>query len=398
MPANDGGRRSPAFLLIYASAYAGGVLAYLPLLVLFLPVKVEAMAGDSRLGLLTIVTLAGALVASLSNIVFGMASDRSFARTGSRRPWVWAGLAATLASFAGVAQASSPVAIVLAIAGFQFAVNILLAPLFAMMADEIPDAQKGIAGGLLAIAPPVASMVGGAVAGGGFTETARLAVIGTAMAAAVLPLLLTRRRPLAAETPTAPVATAPTLARIWLSRLFVQTAACILSTYLVFYFEGVAPGIVPLRVASMVGHVTGAVLLLSVPLAILLGRFSDRSGRRRPYLVATASCLAGGFVILALARTWPVAVAGYGLFACSSAAFLSLHAAYAMQSLPRPDRRGRDLGVLNLANTLPIFVGPILTWLIADAADFRPALMLAALLGALAAAMVATIPGDRRHA
>ena len=40
--------------------------------------------------MLTLITLGGAIAASLSNIVFGVLSDRTFAATGSRRVWVWA--------------------------------------------------------------------------------------------------------------------------------------------------------------------------------------------------------------------------------------------------------------------------------------------------------------------
>src|SRR3546814_11292410 len=75
------GARSWRFLALYALANAGGVAAFLPLLTLLLPLKVQAVAGDERLVTLTLCALAGAVTASISNIVFGTLSDRSFART-----------------------------------------------------------------------------------------------------------------------------------------------------------------------------------------------------------------------------------------------------------------------------------------------------------------------------
>src|SRR5690348_15836178 len=81
------GRRSWRFLALYALANAGGVAAFLPLLTLLLPLKVHTIAGDDRLTTLTLCALAGAVAASLSNIVFGALSDRSFAKHRNRRGW-----------------------------------------------------------------------------------------------------------------------------------------------------------------------------------------------------------------------------------------------------------------------------------------------------------------------
>src|SRR3546814_5483720 len=92
------GARSWRFLALYALANAGGVAAFLPLLTLLLPLKVQAVAGDERLLTLTLCALAGAVTASISNIAFGTLSDRSFARTRNRRRWIAGGLAATLAT------------------------------------------------------------------------------------------------------------------------------------------------------------------------------------------------------------------------------------------------------------------------------------------------------------
>src|SRR3546814_12461394 len=74
---------------------------------------------------------------------------RSFARTCNRRRWIAGGLAATLATYPLLHWAASPVQIIAAVLIFQAALNMMLAPLYTMMADEVPDHQKGVAGGLL---------------------------------------------------------------------------------------------------------------------------------------------------------------------------------------------------------------------------------------------------------
>ena len=127
--------RSAAYLLAFALANAGGVIAYQPLLTLLLPLKVEQIAGATRIGLFSATVIAGAIAASASNILFGWLSDRSLARGGGRRRWVVVGLVLTACSFAAIVMARTPVAIVAAVALFQLSVNALLAPLLAIMAD-----------------------------------------------------------------------------------------------------------------------------------------------------------------------------------------------------------------------------------------------------------------------
>ena len=78
-PAPTTGLRSTGFLLVFALAHVGGVVGYLPLLTLLLPIKVDAVAGAGRLGVLTAIVVAGALAASVSNIAFGWLSDRAVA-------------------------------------------------------------------------------------------------------------------------------------------------------------------------------------------------------------------------------------------------------------------------------------------------------------------------------
>jgi hypothetical protein len=51
-----------------------------------------------------------------------------------------------------------------------------------------------------------------------------------------------------------------------------------------------------------------------------------------------------------------------------------------MQLLPSAAHRGRDLGLLNLANTLPSLVGPALTWWLATPEDFDTVILTVAAL------------------
>lgn len=380
-------RRSPAFLIAFALANAGGVIGYLPLLTLLLPIKVAQVAGGERIGVLTATIVAGAVVASAANILFGWLSDRSLANGGGRRRWIIGGIVATALSYTLVAVAGTPPAIVVAIVLFQAAINAALAPLLAIMADEIPDAQKGIAGGLLALGNPTAALVSALlVDAAGLGERERLALVIGAMTVAIVPLLLLRAVPL---PPTAPaparsrnVGRLPQrdLAIASVARLLVQVAGSALSLYLLYYFETITRGETQRSLASFIGVLLTISFVVPLPAAVLLGRLSDRLASRKPFLVAAAAIATTGLAIMALAEAKIAGAIGFGIYAIGSAVFLALHAGYAMQLLPDPRRRGRDLGLLNLTNTLPALLGPLLTWTLATPHDFTALLVVLAIL------------------
>jgi len=379
--APDAVPRPTRFLLTYALANAGGVIGFLPLLTLLLPLKVEGVAGEARLGLLTATVIAGAIAASLSNLLFGWLSDATVARGHGRgrRGWAAGGLIATALAYGGIALAATPGQIVLAVVAFQTALNALLAPLMAIMADEIPDAQKGVTGGLLSLANPMASGVLAILVGLAWLgEPVRLGIVVAVVAVCLAPLLLTRARPLPiVDEPRAMVGMhRRDLAAAWCARLLMQLSSIVLQLYLLYYFESVASGVALPAMAARVGNLLTVSFVVALPIAVAIGRLSDRLDRRKPFLLAAAIVAALGLVGMAFARDWTTGAAAFALFAMGSGVFLPLQNAFSMQLLPDPRHRGRDLGLLNLTNTLPSLLGPLLTWMLATPHDFG-ALMLA---------------------
>lgn len=381
-------RRSPAFLLVFALANIGGVIAYLPLLTLLLPVKVEGLGGEARIGVFAACATAGAVAASGANILFGWLSDRSVRRGGAagngRRRWMAGGIVATAITYAGVALATTPAGIVAAIVVFQFAVNALLAPMMATMAEEIPDAQKGLAGGLLSLGAPAASAFSAALVGAVMLpEAVRLALVPAASALCTLPLLLGRPRIAVADGPAdAPPPPRRDLIVAGIARLLVQVAAVVTQAYLLYYFESFVPpterGDLPVRV----GHLLTLAFIAPLPFALLMGRMSDLTRRRKPFLLLAAGVAVVGLVGMAGARSWTAGALAFGVYTLGSAVFVALHAAFAMQLLPSPRHRGRDLGLLNLANTAPSLLGPPLTWWLASPQDFSAVMVTLAVLTA----------------
>jgi predicted MFS family arabinose efflux permease len=109
--------------------------------------------------------------------------------------------------------------------------------------------------------------------------------------------------------------------------------------------------------------------------------------------VITAAMITVGLLLMALLPQWAPAAIGYVLFACGVGLFLALQSAYAMQLLITPEHRGRDMGVLNLTNTIPALIAPSMAYLMAGRGDFT---LLLLVLAGLTVSPWPHIAGSRR--
>ncbi len=387
----DQPRQHHAFLLLYALAWAGGAVAYIPLLTLLLPMRLTDLTGSADVQWLAYATFAGALTASLTNIGFGWLSDI----TGNRRGWIAAGLAITLLSYGPISQLTAPLALILALMGWQFGLNMMLGPLAAWAADTVPDSQRGLLGGLLALAPATGALTGALVTIPGLASPeGRIGLVALLVAGMVLPVLL-KGRPLPMPLPAASVpevAAVPSDARraiacMWIARLAIQTSEAVLFAYLLFLFRAIDPAFRDADIA----RIFSLVLLLSVPLALLTGRWADRNAQPVAPLAALAGVAAAGLALMAVANGLSQALAGYILFGLGSTIFLALHTSQTMRVLPRPNRRGRDLGLFNLTNTLPSLLVPVLALGIVPGFGYGPLLWLLAALALAACLLLANL-------
>lgn len=384
-----------AFLLFFGLANAGAVVLYVPLLTLLLPAKIALLAGAGRVELLGAATVAGAIAASIGNVGFGWASDVSL----TRRHWTAAGLVLTTASYALLHAAQSWVTIIGAVVVFQLALNMMLAPLMAWAADEVPDDRKGLLGGVFGAAPPVAGIAGVlATLPGVPAEWMRLALVCLLSLSLAAPLLIC----FAAKRAGSPSLVPPRppkprlrfdFALLWGARLMVQVAGAVLFAFVLYYFQSLPDQ----PTQAFVAIITASTLWIAFPIGLVAGRFSDRIGRRKPFLIAAAAASSLGLAVMGQELSLTMAIVAYALFGCANAVFLALHSGYAMQLLPSPTRRGRDLGILNLTNTLPSFIAPLLALAVVPRWGFGPLFAMLALLVLIGALCVMFVRHDGRE-
>lgn len=395
MPSADLARpaalQSARFLWLYALAAAGGAVAYVPFLTILLPERIAEFAGQEKVQTLAYGAFAGAIAASLANIGFGWASDR----TASRRPWIYSGLVLSSIMLVAMREVDSLPTLLVMLVCWQVALNMMLGPLSAWAGDHVPDAQKGFLGGLLAFAPALGALSAAIVTIPGLAAAdTRLFIVALLVAAMVLPVMLFGKplpMPQLMETDAAPEPRSATgritIARMWLARLLVQIAEAALFAFLLFWFRSIDEAVTDNDTALVFAIVLG----LSVPLALFAGRWSDRGNRPFRPLTLGAGLGALGLLGMAAADDLSTGIAGYILFGLATSVFLALHSAQTLRVLPKPRTRGRDLGLFNLTNTVPSLIMPWLTLAMVPVLGFSALFLLLAVLCAVACIILWTI-------
>ncbi|QYU68871.1 MFS transporter [Leptolyngbya sp. 15MV] len=385
---------------LYALAFLGAHLAFMPLLVLLLPRRVAALAQGEVVALLSWLLLGGALVASVAHMAAGWWSDRWFARAGDRRLPLALGLGATVVALSAFAFARTPMALVAAVIGFQLALNLMFAPLGALLADYVEDARKGRVAGMLNAALPL-SNAGVALLAWLYPADSDLAFVLAAalVALCVLPLVVAwpfatvQESPAAARCAVSGATPRADFAAAWVARLLVQFGAALLIGYLFLFVAGQVPrlGAPPGGDASrFVGILSLAATGMALAFALAGGLLPDMSRRRCLPLAGAALATALALATLAEAPGWTVLVAGYAIFHSALAAFLAIDSALVAQLVSGHPRRGALLGVMNLTNTMPALIAPALALAtVGDRAvgDALSSLLLLAAGGSLIAAL-----------
>ncbi len=379
-------------MYLYALAVSGGSIAYIPFLTILLPLRATALAGDGALNMLAIAAFAGAISASIANIGFGWASDLA----GTRRPLMCAGLMLSTALLLAMPLATSPAMLIAMIVLWQMALNMMLAPMAALAGDSIPDTQKGMLGGLLALAPALGALSGALVTLEGFgqfkdpeTMVALLVVLLVApllLAAKPVPMPHLVQRNLTG--PEGNLVPKSATARMWFARLLVQIAEASLFAFLLLWFRSLDSDFRANDAASIFALVLG----IAVFLAIMVGRWSDRANRPILPLIYGSGFAAGGLLIMAFAPSLPIAIAGYVTFGLASSIFLALHSSQTLRVLPRSHTRGRDLGIFNLTNTFPSLIMPWLTLALVPNYGFSALFVLLAGLALGGCLLLVTMP------
>ncbi|KAK0340042.1 hypothetical protein LTR94_032105, partial [Friedmanniomyces endolithicus] len=131
------------FLVAYGIAYLGAFVGVAPLLQILAPLRASLIAGPDKVAVYSLAMIGGCLAAGVGNVAAGVLSDRTVCRFGRRKPWILIGGLLTAACYGLILSATTPVALVAAMIGYQLAFNLMFSPLAALYADRVSEESRG---------------------------------------------------------------------------------------------------------------------------------------------------------------------------------------------------------------------------------------------------------------
>ena len=369
----------------------------------FIGQQAISIDAPSKEAILSLVTACGAAVSLVANPLFGALSDRTTSRFGRRAPWVLAGAVLAAVALLAMSVSATVALMVLFWCLVQLGANAAYAAITAAVPDRVPVLQRGGVGGLAAMGQTLGILTGavfGAVVSGNFMVGYWLCA--AALLLSVLPYLFHRNDPVLHKGVLRPFRVReflrgfwisprlhPDFAWAWLTRFLVNVGNQLTIVYLLFFLRDIIGHEDP---ATGVLVLTGIYAVMVMVTAVVAGPWSDRVGRRKPFVIGSSAIIAMAGLIMAFFPVWPGALAGAAVLGVGFGAYLAVDFALLTQVLPQALDRGKDMGVINVANSLPQVVAPTLALLaVTRWGGYSTLFVMAAIIGLLGAVFVVKI-------
>lgn len=338
-------------------------------------------AGARANNFLALLGTLGAIASTISTIIIGALSDRTRSRWGRRTPWILVGSVLTAAVMVGLGliknESQLPIFIVLW-CGIQIFINMIVAPLLAVIADQVAPKHRGTISSIYAVGFAI-GQYGGPVIGGRFLSNINPNLINTGyfvfaflilLSGPVAAMFLKEKSSLAMLKEkldfsgfiTAFIFPVHKVRNFYLAlfgKMMIVITTTSFATYQVYiltsgmHLDSANAG----KYISLMGIAT---MVMAILFASSAGPISDKL-KTRKWVVAFAALLIAVGTILPFLVKSPAMMIWYGVIVgIGMGTFNSVDQALNLEVLPNPETAAKDLGILNLANTGGQILAPVL--------------------------------------
>lgn len=339
-----------------------------------LPHIFEDMPGVSAENAIAVVNSVSAVFSLVANIVFGALSDMSRFKVGKRTPWVVIGGIIAAVGYIGAFNSHTLTMVVVGWCVVQVGLNCIIAPAVAVLSDRIPELSRGTFSALYGAGMIVGQQLGTFVGSFFLGNVHAGAILGTVIFffSGIIVVLIWPREKSAATNDTK--VSAVDILRSFIpptknsrdfylalgGRLVFVIGAFMISGYQLLILEkyinlSLEESKTALQVIALITVVT------TIAASAISGPLSDFLKRRKIIVAASTVLFAVGLVIPFLVPTTTGMYVYSALAGIANGCYMSVDQALNVDVLPNPEEAGKDLGILNLSNTVGQVLAPVFT-------------------------------------
>ncbi|MFS1786937.1 MFS transporter [Weissella cibaria] len=360
---------SRQFFLMYALAFVGVWMAFIAPTMSGLQIRIGQIDPAHKASGLALVLGVGALLALVSNPIWGQLSDRHMGRWGRRKPFMFfGGLAGTVALFV-LPLMQTVVGVVIAWSVVQLVFNAAIAALHAITSDMFPESERGKASVAVGVGGGVGTVLGIGLSAALVKTPILMFGVPALLGFIILLIFLVWYQ----DTPLqeAPVRTGvlktvldsysfnwrktPDFGKLLTGNFFILIGLNIITTYQVYVMSD-RLGWSDAKVASMITVIYLISGASSMVANYIAGWLSDKYARYRGWIVGSALLLAGTATMFGFRPDLLILAAVLAGLAQGA----ENNVAYAALSLTMPDQEngGKWLGIGNMSMVLPQSIAP----------------------------------------
>jgi MFS family permease len=359
-----------------------------------------------------VVSAVSVILIALIQPIVGVLSDRTRSRFGRRAPWILFG-AVTGAALTVLAPLAPTLAVLAVLwIAVSLAFNVAQGPLNTTLADRIPEENRG----RMSSAGGIGNFVGGTI--GAVAASLLYPILGYGvyvLYAVVVVIFFTMFVVILRDRSSVDMEVRKTGFRrtlagfvvplkhrdflwVWISRiclLFGYTVSSALSFFMMQSY--IHPALSQTEATAIIPYLALSSLPATMVAIAVVGRISDRVGRRKPFIMAAGLLMAVAMIVPLLSPTLPALFVQTILTGLAFGIYLPVDQALFVEVLPdRLNSAGRDLGVAAIATNIGQALGPILAaQVVAITGSYQLVWPLAAVLAGLAAFTILPVKGAR---
>jgi len=368
-----------------------------------LGLQLQDLNPAQKVANLSIIAAIGALAGMISTPLWGALSDRIRSRWGRRNPLAFIGAFFLAASLLFMAFSTTVPELGIALVVAEIAIGSIIAPLGAVIPDRVPVRARGFASSILGFGV-LAGIVLGQSVGASLSAVnlfAAYAGLGVIILVCLLVFILLNPDASSADAPKLGFSFTTFLRTFWVNprkypdfawvfwgRGFIFLGYSAVSTYTLYILEDYI-GLHKAKAVSDVPILAVATFIGFLIAVFVAGWWSDKIGRRKPFVIGSSIICAAGVLIPFVVPTVTGMIVYAFVTGAGYAVFLSIDNALITQVLPPTGETAKDLGVAGIGGAAASVIAPVVAGLIVTSTGlYQPLFLIAGAVSILGAVCI----------